>query len=137
VSDSARRRWIAGYLGAALFLASLTAATSAYAQADSELINPVLNQEIVSPRVSIFEMIGIAQRTRRRQPVTGLRLEATDIRSQVVATVAAAFEPGLFRELVIHDGMPSLGFPLDASVTSRKPLGFSALICISCFAQMA
>jgi dienelactone hydrolase len=46
-----------------------------------------------------------------------IRLEATGIRSQVVATVAAAAEPELFSRVVIHEGIPSLGFLLDAPVT--------------------
>ncbi len=48
-----------------------------------------------------------------RRPV---RLEATGIRSQVTALAAAALEPGLFSELVVRDGMRSLGHLLDAPV---------------------
>ncbi|HYM09855.1 MAG TPA: hypothetical protein VEU62_03940 [Bryobacterales bacterium] len=36
------------------------------------------------------------------------RLEATGIRSQVIALTAAALEPGLFSDVVIHKGMRSL-----------------------------
>ena len=46
-----------------------------------------------------------------------MRLEATGIRDQVIATVAAALEPDLFSEVVVHEGMPSLNFLLEEPVT--------------------
>ncbi|PYV24098.1 MAG: hypothetical protein DMG27_13770, partial [Acidobacteria bacterium] len=49
--------------------------------------------------------------------VPKVRLEATGIRDQVIATVAAALEPDLFSEVVVHEGMPSLNFLLEAPVT--------------------
>jgi len=42
-----------------------------------------------------------------------LRLETRGIRSQLVALVAAAVEPGLFSEVVVRDGMRTLGHALD------------------------
>ena len=45
-----------------------------------------------------------------------VRLEATGIRSQVVALVAAALEPTLFSEVEIHHGMPSLRYLVDKPV---------------------
>lgn len=44
------------------------------------------------------------------------RLETNGIRSQVVGLVAAALEPGLFGELVVRDGMASLGRLLEQPV---------------------
>jgi dienelactone hydrolase len=44
------------------------------------------------------------------------RLETKGIRSQLVALVAAALEPGLFSEVVTRDGMTSLGHLLEAPV---------------------
>ena len=35
----------------------------------------------------------------------------------MIATVAAALEPDLFSEVVVHEGMPSLNFLLEAPVT--------------------
>jgi dienelactone hydrolase len=45
-----------------------------------------------------------------------IRLEATGIRSQVVALVAAALEPNLFSSVVVHEGMPSLGYLVETPV---------------------
>jgi dienelactone hydrolase len=45
-----------------------------------------------------------------------IRLEATGIRSQVAALVASALEPNLFSSVVVHEGMPSLGYLLEAPV---------------------
>lgn len=45
-----------------------------------------------------------------------IRLEATGIRSQVVAMVAAALEPNLYSTVVVHEGISSLGYLLDAPV---------------------
>jgi hypothetical protein len=45
-----------------------------------------------------------------------VRLETRGIRSQVIARVAAALKPGLFREIVTRDGMKSLRHLLDAPV---------------------
>ena len=51
-----------------------------------------------------------------RTPRPALRLEATGKRSQLAALVAAAIEPGLFSEIVVHDGLTSLGELLDQPV---------------------
>jgi dienelactone hydrolase len=45
-----------------------------------------------------------------------LRLEVKGIRNQTVALVAAALEPALFSEIIVHEGMSSLGFLLEAPV---------------------
>lgn len=44
------------------------------------------------------------------------RLETTGMRSQVIALIAAALRPGLFKELAIRDGIASLQTLLDAPV---------------------
>jgi len=44
------------------------------------------------------------------------RIDATGIRSQVAALVAAALEPSLFSEVVVHKGMDSLRHLFDAPV---------------------
>ncbi|HEU0139428.1 MAG TPA: acetylxylan esterase [Bryobacteraceae bacterium] len=48
-----------------------------------------------------------------------VRLEASGMRSQVVALVAAALEPGLFSELVVRNGVPSLRHLFDGPVEPR------------------
>ncbi|MEX2260508.1 MAG: hypothetical protein WD696_01080 [Bryobacteraceae bacterium] len=49
-----------------------------------------------------------------------LRLEATGIRSQAIALLAAALQPGLFQEVTIREGMPSFQHLLDAPVEYQK-----------------
>lgn len=52
----------------------------------------------------------------RAQGAPRLRLEVEGIRSQTVAHVAAALEPGLFVEVVVRNGMASLAHLLEAPV---------------------
>jgi len=63
------------------------------------------------------QLIEIARWIRGHAGVGKVRVECTGIRTQVAALVAAALEPDLFSEVVIHEGMPSLGFLLEAPVT--------------------
>jgi len=83
-----------------------------------------------TPLANVFEGLGFrplgieaAQLIRTARWLQGLagdsqvRLEATGMRSQVIAEVAAALAPGLFSEVVVHEGMPSLGYLLTAPVT--------------------
>jgi dienelactone hydrolase len=65
----------------------------------------------------------LAQITRwikERGGASRARLEATGIRSQVAALVAVALEPELFSEVVVHEGMPTLGYLLQAPVTFQE-----------------
>jgi dienelactone hydrolase len=65
------------------------------------------------------QLIEIAQWVRSRPGVEGVRLECTGIRNQVAGLVAAALEPQLFSEVVVHEGMKSLGFLLAKPVEYR------------------
>jgi hypothetical protein len=65
------------------------------------------------------QLIEIAHWARSRPGVARVRLECTGVRNQVAGLVAAALEPQLFSEVVIHEGMKSLGFLL------AKPVEFS------------
>jgi len=57
----------------------------------------------------------------QKQSDTGkLRVECTGMRNQVVLLVAAALEPGLFSEIVVHEGIPSLGVLLEKPVEFRE-----------------
>jgi hypothetical protein len=47
-------------------------------------------------------------------------LEATGIRSQVVAQVTAALEPNLFPDVVVRNGMESFSYLLEAAVPYRQ-----------------
>jgi dienelactone hydrolase len=66
--------------------------------------------------VESAQLIAIARWLRAQPGVTQVRLESTGIRNQVAALVAAALEPQLFSEVVIHEGMKSLGYLLEKPV---------------------
>ncbi len=56
----------------------------------------------------------------RQSQAPRVRLEATGMRSQLAALVAAAIEPGLFSEIVVRDGIRSLAYLLDLPVRYRS-----------------
>ncbi len=62
------------------------------------------------------QLIALARWARTDTGAASIRLEATGIRSQVIALVAAALEPGLFREVAVHEGRDSLRYLLDGPV---------------------
>jgi dienelactone hydrolase len=66
--------------------------------------------------VESAQLIAIAHWLRGQPGVAQVRLECMGIRSQVAALVAAALEPQLFSEVVIHEGMRSLGYLLEKPV---------------------
>lgn len=66
------------------------------------------------------QLISIAQWLRGRTGAPKLRLESTGIRNQAAALVATALEPDLFSELVVHEGIPSLGYLLETPVTFQE-----------------
>ncbi len=70
--------------------------------------------------VEAAQLIEISKWMRDRAGVGKVRLECRGIRSQGVASVAAALEPNLFSSLLIHEGMPSLGYLLEAPVTYQE-----------------
>jgi len=63
------------------------------------------------------QLIAVAHWLRSESGAPKLRLESTGIRNQMAALVAAGLEPDLFSDLVVHEGMPTLGYVLDAPVT--------------------
>ena len=70
--------------------------------------------------LEVGQLIGVAKWLAKNSGPAPLRLEATGIRSQVVALAAAALEPALFSDVVVTGGMHSLGFLLDAPVPQRS-----------------
>jgi dienelactone hydrolase len=66
------------------------------------------------------QLTEIAHWMRSLTGVPKVRVECAGIRSQVVTLVAAALEPDLFSQVVVHEGMPSLGFLLQAPVTFEE-----------------
>ena len=78
------------------------------------------------------QLIEIARWVRGRPGVERVRLECTGNRNQVAGLVAAALEPQLFSEVVVHEGMKSLGFLL------AKPVEFSdapELFCLDLYKE--
>jgi len=63
------------------------------------------------------ELIAIARWACRRGGVESARLEITGMRSQVAGLVAAALEPSLFKKIMVHEGISSLGYLLDRPVS--------------------
>jgi dienelactone hydrolase len=62
------------------------------------------------------ELVAVARWLAARSAPALLRLETTGIRSQLAALVAAALEPRLLTEIVVRDGMTSLGYALEKPV---------------------
>jgi hypothetical protein len=69
---------------------------------------------------------------KERTGASRVRLEVTGIRNQVAALVAAALEPGLFSEIVVHQGMSSLSYLLEAPVTFQEA---PELFCLDLYRQ--
>ena len=63
------------------------------------------------------QLIEIARWLGDRLGAQKVRLETRGIRAQTIGVVGSALQPDLFSELVVHEGMPSLGFLLQAPVT--------------------
>lgn len=66
------------------------------------------------------QLIAVAKWMRLRSGMPKVRLETTGIRCQLTALVAAALEPELFSEVVVHGGMKSLQYVLDTPVTFEE-----------------
>ncbi|MGH7867456.1 MAG: hypothetical protein ACREP9_07440, partial [Candidatus Dormibacteraceae bacterium] len=62
------------------------------------------------------QLISIANSVRSLSGVSKIRLETQGIRTQAVALVAASIEPDLFEDIIVRDGMRSLGFVLDRPI---------------------
>ena len=62
------------------------------------------------------QLVALARWVRSTSGAERIRLDATGLRSQVVALVAAALKPGVFSEVAVQDGMASLQHVLDAPV---------------------
>jgi hypothetical protein len=78
------------------------------------------------------QLIEIAKWLRSQTGVTSVRVETTGIRNQVVALAAAALEPQLFSELVVHQGMRGLGYLLEKPV---EYLDATELFCLDLYKE--
>lgn len=82
--------------------------------------------------IEVAQLISLAQWARSHNGASSMRIEATGFRSQVIALIAAALKPGLFKEVVEHNGQRSLRYLLDA------PVGYQSapdLFCLDLFKQ--
>jgi len=66
--------------------------------------------------IEVAQLLALAQFARTSTGAAVLRLEVTGFRNQAIALIAAALQPGLFREVVVHDGHRSLQELLDQPV---------------------
>ena len=66
--------------------------------------------------IEAAQLIAVARWMQQRSPGAPVRLDTTGKRNQVTALIAAALEPELFSEVIVHDGMYSLKYLLDAPV---------------------
>ncbi|MCC7496010.1 MAG: acetylxylan esterase [Bryobacterales bacterium] len=70
--------------------------------------------------INAAQLVTLANWMKATSRVTAVRLETSGIRSQTIALVAAALNPGLFREIIARDGMDSLAHLLAAPVLYTK-----------------
>jgi dienelactone hydrolase len=68
--------------------------------------------------IEVAEVIELAAWLRARARQQTIRIESRGIRSQTVALLAVALDPGLFSEFLARKGMTSFGYLLDLPVSS-------------------
>jgi dienelactone hydrolase len=66
--------------------------------------------------IEAAQLIALAQWLRKDFGARAVRVESSGIRNQVAALIAVNLEPGLFSEVFIRDGMPSLKYLLETPV---------------------
>ncbi len=70
--------------------------------------------------LEVAQLIGVAKWLRRSHPDTQVKVETDGIRSGVIASVAAAIEPGIFSAITSHHAMKSLSYLIDTPVAFRS-----------------
>jgi len=66
------------------------------------------------------QLIEVAQWLRKRAGLQNVHLESRGIRTETIALVAAALQPDVFSDVVVHEGMPSLDHVLQVPVTFQN-----------------
>jgi dienelactone hydrolase len=111
----------------------LTFSGKAWADSDNWLLQQVIVTQGERPLgIRVAALLEIAKWMREKANGVPVRLEANGMRSQVAALVAAALQPEAFTEVVIHDGMQSLGHLYE------KPVKFSEapdLFCLDLYKE--
>lgn len=70
--------------------------------------------------IQAAQLIEIAEWLRRRTTASKVRLECRGIRTETIALVAAALQPDIFSNVVVHEGMASLDYVLQVPVTFQN-----------------
>jgi hypothetical protein len=78
------------------------------------------------------QLIEVGHWIQHHSGVQKLRLEASGIRTQTAALVAAALEPQMFSAVVVHEGAQSLDYLLEAPVEYREA---PDLFCLDLFKE--
>ena len=66
--------------------------------------------------VQAAQLIAIAEWLQKRTGAQKLRLESRGIRTEAIALIAAALEPDVFSDVVVHEGMANLDYVLETPV---------------------
>jgi dienelactone hydrolase len=66
--------------------------------------------------IEAAQLIGVARWAEKHSGAAKVRLETGGIRTQVIALIAAALEPGLFSEISVRNGMHSLSYVFNLPV---------------------
>ena len=66
--------------------------------------------------VQAAQLLAIAEWLRKRTGAQKVRLESTGIRTEAIALIAAALQPDVFSDVVVHEGMASLDYVLETPV---------------------
>jgi dienelactone hydrolase len=70
--------------------------------------------------VQAAQLIETAEWLRKRTGAQKVRLESTGIRTEAIALVAAALQPDVFSDVVVHEGMASLDYVLQVPVSFQN-----------------
>jgi hypothetical protein len=66
--------------------------------------------------IEAAQLLAVAQWLRKEHPGAPITLDCTGVRSEIIASVAAAIAPGLFSELLIRNGIRSLAELFDGEI---------------------
>lgn len=66
--------------------------------------------------IEVSQLIAVSEWLQTTYHPKSIRIECTGIRSQVKALIASALRPPLYQEIVVHRGMHSLNYLLDAPI---------------------
>ena len=98
----------------------------AWKDENTSLLEQMINTTGARPLgIEAAHLIEVA-RWLKQQGAPSVRLDASGMRNQVVVLVAAALEPKLFSQVVVHHGITSLRYLVD------KPVQFSEAADLFC-----